>query len=31
LNAMSNLDKRAGRTEAPFRVENQIAGRSADR
>jgi hypothetical protein len=26
LNALSNLDKRAGRTEAPFRVENQIGG-----
>ncbi len=26
LNARSNLDKRAGRTEAPFRVENRIGG-----
>lgn len=26
LNALSNLDKRAGRTEAPFRIENQIGG-----
>jgi hypothetical protein len=26
LNALSNLDKRAGRTKAPFRIENQIGG-----
>ncbi len=26
LNALSNLDKRAGRTRAPFRIENQIGG-----
>lgn len=26
LNALSNTDKAAGRTEAPFRVENQIGG-----
>ena len=26
LNARSNLDKAAGRTEAPFRIENQIGG-----
>lgn len=26
LNALSNTDKAAGRTEAPFRIENQIGG-----